>query len=99
MSSQEGESQAADDAFDRENLNEDVTRMRVLWTNEMARHPQAHFYRESQSLRPLSHTHIRSFAQNAPELLPYDDEMVAEMLDQIRNQVCSQFVRLGRSWL
>lgn len=25
--------------------------------------------------------------QNAPELLPYDEEIVSEMLDQIRNQV------------
>lgn len=29
----------------------------------------------------------QSHAQNAPELLPYDDEIVSEMLDQIKNQV------------
>ncbi|KAJ0399344.1 hypothetical protein P43SY_001533 [Pythium insidiosum] len=45
-------------AFDRENLNEDVERMKTLWINEA----------------------------NAPEVLPFDDEMVTEMLDQLKNQ-------------
>ncbi|KAE8903884.1 hypothetical protein PF005_g325 [Phytophthora fragariae] len=44
--------------FDRDNLNEDVVNMRILWVNEL----------------------------NAPEILRYNEEMVAEMLEQIRNQ-------------
>ncbi|KAH7471012.1 hypothetical protein PRIC1_003180 [Phytophthora ramorum] len=44
--------------FDRDNLNEDIVRMRSLWVNEL----------------------------NAPEILQYNDEMVSEMLEQIRNQ-------------
>jgi hypothetical protein len=32
---------------------------------------------------------MRCDAQNSPEVLKYDDEMVSEMLDQIRNQVGS----------
>ncbi|DAZ95957.1 TPA: hypothetical protein N0F65_009258 [Lagenidium giganteum] len=44
--------------FNRENLNEDVDRLKVLWVNEM----------------------------NAPEVLPFDEEIVTEMLEQLDNQ-------------
>ncbi|CAI5734601.1 unnamed protein product [Peronospora destructor] len=44
--------------FNQDNFNDDITRMRVIWVNEL----------------------------NAPEILQFNDEMVSEMLEQIRNQ-------------
>ncbi|CAH0515868.1 unnamed protein product [Peronospora belbahrii] len=44
--------------FDQNNLNDDITRMHILWVNEL----------------------------NAPEILQYNDDIISEMLEQIRNQ-------------
>ncbi|KAI9917759.1 hypothetical protein PsorP6_012692 [Peronosclerospora sorghi] len=56
--------------FDRDNLNDDVMRMRTLWVNELVGDSYP------------SHCGQK----NAPEILQYNDEMVSEMLEQIRNQ-------------
>lgn len=68
--------------FDRENLNEDVERMRSLWTNEMVCGRSW-----GSALGCGGRGSSSDDAQNSPEVLQYDDEMVSEMLDQIRNQV------------